>query len=242
LSISIDFVEFVLMTGNPEALLLPDGAITPLIVNRDDATRIGLAVLLQRQRWVGRCVLADDLSQALPLAQRHRPEVALLDISNAGPFAASMTSALHRSHPSVQIVLTSRCATSPSAPPHQLGAVSFLPPAAPSQEMVAAIRSAALSIDAPPRAQDGVAPAGLTDREHELLALISTGATNREIAVLLHLGPDSVKKCAAGLYRKLGVRNRTEAARRAAELGPELSRGSAAEAAAAPGAAGQVSR
>jgi DNA-binding CsgD family transcriptional regulator len=48
--------------------------------------------------------------------------------------------------------------------------------------------------------------------------LISTGATNREIAVVLHLGPDSVKKSAGTLYRKLGVRNRAEAARRAAEL------------------------
>ena len=141
----------------------------------------------------------------------------MLDISNAGPFVASMTTALHECHPSVQIVLTSRCATSPSAPPHQLGAVAFLPPAAPTHDLVAAIRAAVLSLDPPPRAHAAVAPAGLTDREHEMLALISTGATNREIAAQLHLGPDSVKKCVAGMYRKLGVRNRTEAARRAAE-------------------------
>jgi two-component system response regulator DesR len=51
-----------------------------------------------------------------------------------------------------------------------------------------------------------------------LLVLISTGATNREIAQELNLGPDSVKKNASALYRKLGVRNRTEAAQRAIQM------------------------
>jgi DNA-binding NarL/FixJ family response regulator len=206
------------MTASPNALVLPDGAITPLIVNESEATRIGLAVLLQRQRWVGRCVLAEDVSGATTLAGRHRPEVALLDISNAGPFAATLTKALHAAHQSVQIVLTSRCAMSPSAPPHQLGAVAFLPPTASSQETVSTLRAAALSIDVQARPRAALVHTGLTDREHELLVLISTGATNREIAARLNLGPDSIKKHATALYRKLGVRNRTEAARRAAEL------------------------
>jgi DNA-binding NarL/FixJ family response regulator len=48
--------------------------------------------------------------------------------------------------------------------------------------------------------------------------LLGTGATNREIADRLHLGPDSIKKSATALYRKLGVRNRTEAAQRAASI------------------------
>ncbi|MBS0548849.1 MAG: helix-turn-helix transcriptional regulator [Proteobacteria bacterium] len=55
----------------------------------------------------------------------------------------------------------------------------------------------------------------LTEREREILLLLGTGKTNREIAERLHLGPDSIKKSATVLYRKLGVRNRTEAARRA---------------------------
>lgn len=206
------------MLDENDSLLLPDGAITPLVVDRSDATRIGLAVLLQRQRWVGTCVLAESLREAIMLARRHRTEVALLDISTAGPFAASMTAALHRAHPTVQIVLTSRCATSPSAPPQDLGAVAFLSPTARSQETVAAVRAAVLSIDVPTPAPQSSGAAELTDREHQVLVLIGTGATNREIAAQLHLGPDSVKKHAATLYRKLGVRNRTEAARRAAEL------------------------
>jgi two-component system response regulator DesR len=51
-----------------------------------------------------------------------------------------------------------------------------------------------------------------------VLELLATGATNREIAAQLHLGPDSVKKHAAALYRKLGVRNRTEAVQQALQI------------------------
>jgi DNA-binding NarL/FixJ family response regulator len=201
-----------------EALSLPENAITLLVVNGNEAMRIGFAVLLRRQPWVRGCLMAEDLGQATALARRHRPEAALLDISNAAPFAGSMTRALHDAHSGLQIVLSSRCATTAGAPPGKLGAVAFLPPTASSDETVSAVRDAVLSLNVAPPAAEPNPPHALTERELELLVLISTGATNREIGRHLHLGPDSIKKYAAALYRKLGVRNRTEAARMAAEL------------------------
>ncbi|MET0750869.1 MAG: LuxR C-terminal-related transcriptional regulator, partial [Solirubrobacterales bacterium] len=45
------------------------------------------------------------------------------------------------------------------------------------------------------------------------------GRTNREIAAVLFLSPHTVKEHASALYRKLGVKNRAEAARRAERLG-----------------------
>ena len=59
----------------------------------------------------------------------------------------------------------------------------------------------------------------LSSREREVLALIASGATNREIAERLYLSPHTVKEHASSLYRKLGVKNRAEAARRAERLG-----------------------
>jgi DNA-binding NarL/FixJ family response regulator len=59
-----------------------------------------------------------------------------------------------------------------------------------------------------------VEAAGLTQREAQVLRLLARGATNHEIAAELHLSPDAIKKYASAVYRKLGVRNRTEAARR----------------------------
>jgi two-component system response regulator DesR len=52
-----------------------------------------------------------------------------------------------------------------------------------------------------------------------VLDLIASGATNREIAEALHISPWTVKDYTGGVYRKLGVRNRTEAVQRAQRLG-----------------------
>lgn len=62
-----------------------------------------------------------------------------------------------------------------------------------------------------------IRPADFTSRELEVLALIASGLTNREIGQKLHLSYETVKWYAKQLYAKLGVRNRAQASRRAAE-------------------------
>jgi DNA-binding NarL/FixJ family response regulator len=62
-------------------------------------------------------------------------------------------------------------------------------------------------------------PTGLTTREREILELMAVGRTNLEIARSLFVSEETVKTYAKRLFRKLGVRNRVEAAVRAAELG-----------------------
>jgi two-component system response regulator DesR len=59
----------------------------------------------------------------------------------------------------------------------------------------------------------------LTDREREVLGLMASGATNREIAAQLYLSPHTIKEHTSALYRKLDVRNRAEAVQRAERLG-----------------------
>ncbi|CAN5760645.1 LuxR C-terminal-related transcriptional regulator [soil metagenome] len=58
----------------------------------------------------------------------------------------------------------------------------------------------------------------LTDREHEVLGMISAGLTNAEIAGKLFISAETVKKHAGNIYGKLGVRTRTEASSKAREL------------------------
>ena len=53
--------------------------------------------------------------------------------------------------------------------------------------------------------------AGLTERESELLALLPTGMTNRELAAHLYVGENTIKTQMRGLFAKLGVRNRVQA-------------------------------
>lgn len=55
-------------------------------------------------------------------------------------------------------------------------------------------------------------PVELTPREAELLAWLTAGITNAEMASAMYLAETTVKSYLQGLYRKLGVANRTQAA------------------------------
>ena len=52
---------------------------------------------------------------------------------------------------------------------------------------------------------------GLTDREAEILALITQGMSNAEVAELTFLSPNTVKSYIRAVYRKIGVQSRTQA-------------------------------
>ena len=195
------------------------GSVRVIVIDAHAPSRIGLAALLKGEPWVERCLLAAGSEESVALTRSHRPDVAVLDISQVGPFAASLTAAIREAHPGVRIVLTSRCRTSAGAPPAALGAVGFVPAGSSEDEVIGAVRTAVLGDGATAEAAFPVGVGSeLNDREREILVLLGTGATNREIAARLHLGPDSIKKSATSLYRKLGVRNRTEAAQRAVTI------------------------
>ena len=59
----------------------------------------------------------------------------------------------------------------------------------------------------------------LSAREREVLSLMGDGLRNREIAERLVISPWTVKEYTGTVYKKLGVRNRTEAVQRAQRLG-----------------------
>src|SRR4029079_5697001 len=59
----------------------------------------------------------------------------------------------------------------------------------------------------------------LTQREHDILALLAEGRSTREIAGRLYLSEKTVKAHLAAIFRKLGVTNRTQAAMMAVQMG-----------------------
>jgi DNA-binding NarL/FixJ family response regulator len=59
----------------------------------------------------------------------------------------------------------------------------------------------------------------LTQREHDILALLAEGRSNRDIAGGLYLSEKTVKAHLAAIFRKLGVTNRTQAAMMAVQMG-----------------------
>lgn len=103
---------------------------------------------------------------------------------------------------------------------HLNGRSAPCPRCAVLEREVVALRSAmqpgaaALQLVGGPRPGDPAPSAlpELTAREWEVGTLLAQGMSNAEVATELYLGVNSVKTHIKGLYRKIGVRNRTEAA------------------------------
>ena len=106
----------------------------------------------------------------------------------------------------------------------ELGVHGYLSKALSARELVEAIEAVhagELVFSEPPRGRGtrrGPSPGdwpgrreGLTDRESEILALITQGKSNAEVAALTYLAPNTVKSYIQNLYRKIQVESRTQA-------------------------------
>lgn len=202
----------------PSAVGLAQESVQALVVDSHPFARLGLGVVLHRQPWIARCLLASDLEEGARLAMRHRPDLAVVDVSESGPFTGAYLAPLQAARPMMPIVLSTLSGSRQPSQVDGLGRRPVITPGHSIDEVLAVLRAALLGDDRRGAARGSGSQHGLSLREQEVLALLCTGATNREIAAALHVGPETVKKHARSLYRKLGARNRTEAARRAAEL------------------------
>jgi DNA-binding NarL/FixJ family response regulator len=201
------------------SLGIAESSVQALVLERHAASRIGFGLLLRSQPWIERCLLSSDREEAVTLARRVRPDVAIVDVTEAGPFVSSYIAPLRSARPAMSLLLSVRddaALTVQTALPG--GAAGVITPAHSVDQVIAAVRHALVGQPLPERS-GRVAGPELSAREREVLMLLSTGATNREIAAAMHVSAETVKKHAATLYRKLGVRNRTEAA----QLAPGVS-------------------
>ncbi|WP_428338871.1 LuxR C-terminal-related transcriptional regulator [Mycobacterium sp.] len=101
------------------------------------------------------------------------------------------------------------------------GAHGYLSKTLPARELVAAleaVHAGELVISEPaPRARSALGldwpgrTEGLSDRESEVLALITQGKNNADVARLTYLSPNTVKSYIRSIYRKINVDSRTQA-------------------------------
>jgi DNA-binding NarL/FixJ family response regulator len=101
------------------------------------------------------------------------------------------------------------------------GVHGYLSKALPARELVAAleaVHAGEIVITEPPqraRSASGLnwpgRAEGLTDREAEILALITQGKSNAEVAALTYLSPNTVKSYIRSVYRKIDAGSRTQA-------------------------------
>jgi DNA-binding NarL/FixJ family response regulator len=203
--------------------------IRVLVVAESELERAGLAALLASRGHVA----VDGGSRSLAEAFRRQDDtpgivLALLergaDIPRLalGPDAAANSPAL--------VILGDALPRGWALRAVRAGARAVLPRTASADAIVAAVEAAAAGLvvlpsdavlDAPQAtaARGAVAPAPLTAREAQILALLAEGLVNKEIAARLGISRHTVKTHLAALFHKLGVTTRAEAVAAGARAG-----------------------
>jgi two-component system response regulator DesR len=189
-----------------------------LIVDDHAVVQWGFQILLGKQSWVERCVATSEPAEALEAAKRLAPDVALVDLFLGESSGAELCESIRAASPRTRVLLISGVGWISPQAAQAAGASGFISKDWSAEEVAGAVRMVAKGMTVFTRRED--APASpLTEREREVVELMASGATNREIADRLYLSPHTVKEYASSLYRKLGARNRAEAVRRAERLG-----------------------
>jgi two-component system response regulator DesR len=195
-----------------------DLSLRVLVVDDHDVVHWGFRLLLERQPWVERCAAATNAEQALELAERLQPEVALVDLLLGAESGAELTAEIRQRSPQTRVLLISGAGTVSRAVATAAGASGFVSKDWGAPDVVKAVRMVALGMEVFGR-QSERPPGRLSPRERQVLDEIASGATNREIGERLFLSPHTVKEHTSAIYRKLEVRNRAEAVTHAQRLG-----------------------
>jgi len=200
------------------------GTIMPIrlvIVDGHTLTRFGLRELIARTpdiEVVAECGLKAEASGIIAAM---RPDVVTVDVTLPDGDGLQLARELRDLRASLGIViLTSRGEDDVLFRALETGVSAFVPKTAPTDEVVAAIRHAAVAAASFTAAGLAVALArrrtiqdriALSRREAEVLALLRDGLSIPAIAMKMYISQSTAKTYVARLYEKLGVANRAQA-------------------------------
>jgi len=195
-----------------------------LLAEDQAMVRGALSALLSLEDDIEIVAEASRGDEVLPAALDTLPDVALLDIEMPGGDGLEAAAILHERLPScLVVILTTFGRSGYLKRAMESGAVGFLLKDAPASELAEAIRRAEKGervVDpalAAAALSEGDNP--LTEREREVLAASEGGATIEDIAARLYLSEGTVRNYLSTAIKKLGTRNRVEAARLAERKG-----------------------
>lgn len=195
-----------------------------MIAEDQTMVRQALVALLELEPDIEVVAQAATGDEALAMAGKHQPDVAVLDIEMPGPSGIEVAGRLHTTGFSGKVVIV----TTFDRPGYlraamAAGASGFLLKDAPAAALAAAIRRVAAgervvdpSLAAAALAQ-GESP--LTERESEVLTAAASHDAIADIAARLHLSPGTVRNHLSAAIQKLGARNRAEAVEFAQQKG-----------------------
>ena len=212
--------------------------IRVLIADDQALFREGLRTLLSTRPEVEVVAEAANGLEALAMAAQLQPAVVLMDLQMPKMDGIQATARMRDRHPDIPVlVLTTFDDDANLFGALRAGAAGYLLKDVSSDTLVAALQAATrgesflqstvtgrvvaafarMMEEGGVRAQALVLP--LSPREREILAQLGTGASNKEIADQLNLAEGTVKNHVTNILSKLDVRDRTQAALRARQLG-----------------------
>jgi DNA-binding NarL/FixJ family response regulator len=192
--------------------------LSVLVVDDHEVVHWGFRLMLAQQPWVERCLSASNGEEAVSLVSRYRPHVALVDLFIGEESGAEICERLRAAEPGTRVLLFSGAGEISPHAARAAGASGFAYKDWPARKIASAVRAVGLGATVFER-HEQAGTLGLSERERSVLELMASGSTNPEIAAELHLSKHTVKEHTSAVYRKLGVRNRTEAVQRAQRLG-----------------------
>jgi DNA-binding NarL/FixJ family response regulator len=200
--------------------------IRVLAVDDHPLVRAGLRAMLASAAGIEVVAEASSAAEAVAAARAHNPDVVLMDLRMPGGDGAHATALVLAERPGCRVViLTTFDNEADIVRAVEAGATGYVLKDATREELVRAIRAAAdgkITL-APSVAAKLVtrmqSPAGLSQREIEVLALVSVGRTNAQIGRVLLVSEATVKTHLARAFGKLGVGDRTAAVTTAIERG-----------------------
>jgi DNA-binding NarL/FixJ family response regulator len=196
------------------------------LVDDHPVVRAGMRALVDGQKDLAVVGEASDAHSAEQLVAAVRPDVVLMDLNlGTGPGGAEVTARLRAlPEPPRVLVLTTYDTEADILGAIDAGASGYLLKDAPPDELFRAIRGTARGevVLAPAVAARLVKRAAspgpvLTEREVEILGLLATGLSNRELAKRLFVSEATVKSHLSHIYTKLEVDTRAAAVARAIE-------------------------
>ncbi len=199
-----------------------------MLVDDHEVVRLGLKSLLSRHPKFEVIAEAGSAHQAIDLANRVKPDVVVMDIRLPGKSGIEATREIVANDPKIKVImLTSYAEDDLLFEAISAGASGYVLKQIGSDELVHALEAigrgeALLDPALTQRVFDRVREANrkaeqaafelLTDQEMKILALITTGKTNREIAAEVFLSEKTVRNYVSSILSKLNLASRAEAA------------------------------
>jgi DNA-binding NarL/FixJ family response regulator len=205
----------------------PDGKTTVLLVDDEELIRAGLRAIIDAEPDLTVVGEAGDGAEVLPLVRKLRPDVVLMDVRM--PAVDGIQASRHIletvSDPPKILVVTTFENDDYVYDALRAGASGFLLKRSRPDDIVRAVRmvvggesllfpAAIRTLAAAHGGRDeraGLADAGLTEREAEVLRLMATGLSNVEISERLFVSVQTVKTHVGNVLAKLSARDRTQA-------------------------------